>query len=325
MKKTLKDTYVYKVLGLDNTVAACAKINAELDSRRVTGDRLDAILNDIKFKINYPTKIRIMDELKNGTIVFVDEPEANALPAWLYGSAGGQVRAVVNLFGKVRTGRDGQMQFNVREVFALAQIGFTIKEFYLKEKAVTQNMMMSKLAVVIYERMIYRVLDTLYSLDIGPAWLRTQVKLEIRFFATQYLLEKPDDDAIYKFVAMDLAKALGTSPEQLIAQVASSKTEGDPVDPATGMFVKYSSIPNLIKHLQNANPILKDLDTTTFLRKYIMMYGEKALLMLESYSYFLALIMSVTLSGNIVKDFGLEAVVGKEGVSMYNTFFDLTR
>jgi len=68
MKKSLKDTYVYKVLDLEKTVAGCAKINNDIASYALKGDQLDAIVNDIKYKINFPAKIRILDELKSGSL-----------------------------------------------------------------------------------------------------------------------------------------------------------------------------------------------------------------------------------------------------------------
>jgi hypothetical protein len=311
-------------LGLDRTVTHCAAINGKLAEHAIKGDALEAIINEIKYKISYPAKIRLIDDLKSGAIVLIDAPQAAAIPAWLCGDGHGGVKAtVVNLFGKIKSGKDGQVQFNVREVFALAQMGMVIREFFTKESKITYNQFMSKLSVAIYERMIYRVLDVLYSLDIGPDWLRTQVKLELRWFATTYMLEKDRDDSIFKFMLQDIAKAKGVTIDHLIAQ-AASKNDQTGLD-EHGNEIKYQSLPKLIEFLQRLNPILKDLDISSFLRKFIMMYGEKALLALENYSYFLAIVMSVSVSGNIVKDFGLEPVIGKEGIQLYTTFFDLTK
>lgn len=320
MKKQLKDTYVYQVLGLDGTVANAGKINGDLANYALGSDHMEAIISEIKYKINFPSKVRLIEELKAGTIVLINTPEAVAIPAWLKGDGHGGVKcAVVNLFGKVKD-KDGVIQFNSREVFALAQTGMIIKDFYLKEARVTSNVTMTKMTVAIYERMMYRVLDVLYSLDVGPMWLRNRVRFELRAFCALYMLEKDINDSIMTHIMQDIAQAGKTTVGAINAAAAKHYDEHGPKESP-----EYQSLPGLMKHLSEMNPVLKDLDITAFLRKFIMMYGEKALLMIESYSYFLALSMSVTVSGNIVKDFALESVIGKEGVNEYNTFFAITR
>jgi hypothetical protein len=323
MKKSLKDTYIYGVLGLDRVVPNCAAINAKLAERAIKGDALDAIINEIKYKISYPAKVRLIEDLKSGAIVLVDAHEAAAIPTWLCGDGHGGVKAtVVNVFGKAKTNKDGQIQFNVREIFALAQMGLVIREFFTKESKIVFNQFMSKLSVVIFERMMYRVLDVLYSLDIGPSWLRNRVKIHLRFFALSYLLEKDSkNDSIYNFVLQDIAKQQGVTIDHLVAENRDNTAGVD----EHGNEVMYSSLPGLIEGLNKLNPILKDLDIATFLRKFIMMYGEKALLSLENYSYFLAIMMSVSVSGNVVKDFSMESVIGKEGIQLYTTFFDVVK
>jgi hypothetical protein len=320
MKKQLKDTYVYQVLGLDGTVANAAKINNDLASYALPSDQLDAIINEIKYKISFPAKIRLIEELKAGAIVLINTPEATAIPAWLKGDGHGGVKAaVVNLFGKVKD-KDGMIQFNSREVFALAQTGMVIKDFYLKESRITSNVSLTKMTVAIYERMMYRVLDVLYSLDVGPMWLRNRVRYELRVFCALYMLEKDVGDSIMTHILQDIAQANKTTVASITASATQHYDEHGPKSSP-----QYESLPGLMKYLSEMNPVLKDLDITAFLRKFIMMYGEKALLMIESYSYFLALSMSVTVTGNIVKDFALEPVIGKDGVNEYNVFFGITR
>lgn len=322
MKKSIRDTYVYKVLDLETTVKNCGTVNSNLAKYAIGKDIVEAILSEMKFKISFPMKQLIIDEIRSGRITLVDTEVVTALPTWMISADGVSIKtAVVNLFGKIKIREDGTAQFNVREVFALAVIALTVREFYAKESKIVNNLQVTKLAVTIYERMMYRVLDVLYSLDVGPEWLRVAVKVDLRMFAAYYLMEKRFEtvtnyDNIYNFIIKDLVKHM--DPAQFIARL-------DPSGSAMDMS-RFASLPNFIEQrLAKMHPILKDLDTTTFLRKFIMMYGEKALLMIENYQYFLAYIFSVTLSGNIVKDFALETPVGKEGIQLYNAYFDLVK
>ena len=322
MKKSIRDTYVYKVLDLETTVKNCGTVNSSLDKHALSKDVVEAILSEMKFKISFPSKQLVIDEIKAGRITLVDTPLVSSLPTWMITADGVTIKtAVVNLFGKIKIREDGTAQFNVREVFALAVIALTVREFYLKEAKIVNNLNITKLAVAIYERMFYRVLDVLFSLDVGPEWLRNSVKVDIRLFAASYLMEKrfnsvSDYDNVYNYILKDVLR--NVDPAQYLAKVAAGG--GQVFDSE-----KYSSLPVFIERLSKVHPILKDLDVSMFLRKFIMMYGEKALLMIENYQYFLAYVFSVTLSGNIVKDFALEAPVGKEGIQLYNAYFELVR
>ena len=320
MKKTIKDTYVFKVLDLASTVENCSKVNSDLGKYALDKDIVDAICNDIKFKVTFPSRQMIIDEIKADKITFVDTEFVRNIPTWMISNDGVSIKtAVVNLFGKIKVKDDGTAQFNSREIFALSIIAVAVREFYLKEAKILNNIQLTKYALVIYERMMYKVLDVLYSLDVAPIWLRTYVRADLRIFAAYYLLEKKFEstsnyDNIYNFIIKDLLPD-GTDPTQFLARLGGQ----------TFNATKYSSLEEYLKNLSSYNPILKDLDITAFLRKFVLMYGEKALLMIENYQYFLAYILSVTLSGNIVKDFAFEGPVGKEGVLLYNTFFDLIR
>ena len=113
MKRSIKDTYVYKVLDLESTVKSCGEINADLDKYKLNQDIVDAILNEFKFKISFPAKIRIIEEIKAGKITFVDTPAVANLPTWLISRDGVSIQtAVVNLFGKIKVKEDGTAQFN---------------------------------------------------------------------------------------------------------------------------------------------------------------------------------------------------------------------
>jgi hypothetical protein len=314
MQKTIRDTYIYKVLDLESTIKNCGSVNSNIDKYTLKQEILDAILNDFKFKISFPAKVRVIEEIKSGRITLVDTEMVTALPTWMVSDDGIRIKtAIVNLFGKIKVKDDGTAQFNSREIFSLVIIALTVKDFYQNEAKVLNNLQISKLAVIIYDRIMYRVLDTLYSLDIGPLHVRELVHVALRFFMLSFLMEKKfvsanNYDNLYNYVLSDLTK----DPQKVISNSIVAMDE-------------YKDFPTFISNLSIINPILKDLDIAAFLRKFIMMYGEKALLMIENYQYFLAYIFSVTLNGNIIKDFALETPIGKEGILLYNAYFDLMK
>ena len=315
MKKTIRDTYIYDVLGLEKAVANCAKVNAHLEKHALPAALVDAISSEIRYKISVPGRNLILEDLRNGNLTLVDTPEVSSIPTWMLAEDGKIKTAVVNLFGRLRRNPGGDTAtFNVREVFALCLIAETVRRFYEKENKVVFNMQLTKLSAIIYTRMVYRVLDTLYSLDIAPEWVRNRVRANIGFFFLYHLMEKrlnskDDYDASYDAILTLIpnGKNLASLPIDDLGQE------------------NYSDLKTFIGALARIHPSLKDLDVTIFLRKFIMMYGEKALLMLESYPYFLAYVFSVSIGGNILKDFALDKTVDKEGIQAYNIFFDLVQ
>lgn len=318
MKKNIRNTFVYKVLNLENTIQKCANINSDLQGHAIPNEIVDAILNEIKFKISVPMKSRIMEEIKSGKIVIVDSPEASSLQTWMISDGkGGISHAVVNIFGKIRIGKDNLAHFSIREIFALCILGAAVKGFYEKEPKILNSLTITKSAAAIYERMFYRVLDTLYAVDVGNASLASNVRILIRIFFASFLLEKKFDiatnqsDSYIDYVIAAYSPIKAPSDPQSYFTLA----DGNPVE----------SLESFIVFLSKSHSIFKDLDITQFIRKFLMMYGEKALLMLENYQYFLGYAMTVTVSGNIVKDFALEPCIGKEGIPLYNNFFDLLK
>lgn len=318
MKKNIRNTYVYKILNLENTVEKCAKINANLQGTAIANETIDAILNEMKFKISVPMKAKIIEDIKNGKIVLVDSPEAASLQTWMISDGSGGIKhAVVNIFGKIRTGKDGLDHFSIREVFALCVLGVTVRGFYEKEAKILNNLTITKYAAAIYERMFYRVLDTLYAIDVGGSQMTATIKLLIRIFFVNFLLEKKFDiatnekDSYIDYILSHYAPMNIPSDPQSYFKAE----DGNPLE----------SLPSFIDYLRRSHSIFKDLDATQFLRKFLMMYGEKALLMIENYQYFLGYVMTVTVSGNVVKDFALEPVIGKEGIPLYNAYFDLLK
>jgi hypothetical protein len=323
MKKTLKDMYVYDVLGLDRVVPKCAEVNQNLDKAGLPPALVEAISGDIRYKISLPGKNLVLDELKTGSLVLVDSAETASVPTWMVMKDGKISKAVVNLFGRIRR-KDGDetAQYNVREVYAACILAMTVRKFYENETRVVHNLKMTVQASVIWTRMVYRVLDTLYSVDVAPSWVGGVVRAQLAMFFLHYVAEKEirsakDYDASFDSVLNVIAKAQHVKVSDVIAKgaVADGQEFLDYVEE------NWGSLKGLMNKLSQVHPVLKDLDITTFLRKFIMMYGEKSLLMLESYAYFLGFCFTVTAGGNLVKDFALQSAVDKEGVDLYNAFF----
>lgn len=320
MKKSIRDTYVYKVLGLETSLQNCSSINKDLASYELSKLHIEQIVNDFKFKVNIPQKNRVIDGIKSGAITIINTEKVNNIPTWLVGDGHGAIKtAVSNIFSKTKVrSNDEPLVYNPREIFAQVQLASNLRDFYLKENKILSSNILSSATIFIYTEMVYKVLDVLYSLNVGQDWLKSYVRIHIALFVTSYLLERtnPNDSLFenYKQQISRLSKSVVTGLDNL-ENVSASYS-----------YTKPDAIVELTKNISMLSPILKDLDITIFLRKFIMMYGESALMMLENYQYFLAYILSASISGNLVKDFNFESVMGtKKGADVYVLFMNLTQ
>jgi hypothetical protein len=307
MKKTLADTYVYKVLQMENYIENIKNLGTKgIEKHALSKSQLDNILNDFRFKINnLSTKAPIINQIQDGKMLLITA-ENLYLPSWGQISTPGRVdRTIVNLFGKVKIKDNYSLSFNPREVFAVAQIGYFLSSFYENEKKIVGNTNIIQNATEVYMRVFYRILDTLYSVDSASSQGMVTRYLICKFFLI-YVMEKDNDESTSELAFRPL-RGLDHLPR--LKTAIGTETE-----------LMYSSLPEFIKALPSYVPILKDLDLSSFLRKFLLSYGEKALLMIENLNYFIALIGSSVISGGYVKDFTLESSIGNEGINLYNQF-----
>ena len=62
-----------------------------------------------------------------------------------------------------------------------------------------------------------------------------------------------------------------------------------------------------------------------YLKKAIMMYGERSLLMFDNFTYFLGYIISTVSSGNLVRDYAFDSFSNRDAIQIYNTFMDAVK
>ena len=308
MKKSIRDSFFYVPLGIESYLNNIQKV--DVDKVKLKGNVLENIINEFKFKINFSSKPFIISQIVNDKLVFVNEPNLY-LPAWLKVTTPGTVdKTVVNLFGKVKLKDFDGINFAPREVYGLAQIGYFLSKFYENESKILHNQHILMNAMTVYMRVFFRVLDVLYSVDVSASNGMVCRYLINKFFLI-YLYEKQNNEN---------TDELAFRPIKNLDSLARIKTSigTEPAD-------MYDSLQNFINTLSLIIPNLKDLDISSFSRKVVLMYGEKAILMLENLNYLLAIIGSSTMGTGYIKDYVMESLLGKEAIEVYNNFINTTR
>ena len=320
MNKSIRDTYVFKALSLESTIESCAQVNANPMSYSIPKESVEQVYNELKFKIGQSVKNKIMEEIKDGKIIIIDSLECAALQTWLIADGKGGIKhSVVNAFGKIKIKPDGSSQFNARDIFALCLLSVAVEGFFAKESKVLNSLALTKIAADIYTRMFIKVIDTMYSIRTAQK-VSSMTEVLIRLFFGSYVLEKKFDiqtdqmDNTFTYILNN--RNTGLQGIDITPRKLFGTNDGNPLQ----------DLESFIKYLSTTTPLLRELDIGGFLRKVLMMYGEKALLMIENYQYFIAYIISSIVGGNLIKDFQIESSIGPaNATSFYNTYFDLLK
>lgn len=310
--KPLSSTYVYNVLKIEHYVDNIKSLNKQSIAKySLSRNQTENILNEFRYKINFSTKNYITEQIVNGKMILINAPNLY-LPSWAVISTPGVVDVTfVNLFGKLKIKEaNDSMSFNPREIYAITQIGYMLSKFYENEKKIVGNSNIVNLSTEIYMRLVYRILDSLYSIDSATSQGLVTRYMINKFFLIN-VLGKPNNDH-----TSDVA----FRPLRNVDHFTRLKTAIGNEEPDM-----YESLPKFIKALPKYVPLLKDLDIGSFLRKFLLTYGEKSLLAIENYNYFIAIVCSSVINGGYIKDFTVENALGKEAIQLYNLFTDTTR
>lgn len=310
MKKRISDTYVYKVLSLEKYIDNIAEISKDYGNATITKPQFDLLTNEFRYKINFSTRNAIMQRLLTNKMVIINK-ENLFLPAWCIRDPHGKVvKTFVNLFGKVKIKDQESMSFTPREVFGVCQIGYFIEKFYDNEARILNNQNITTYATEIYMRLMFRIIDSIYAIDSASNQAMVTRFLINKFFLVN-VLEKENNAT---------TDEMAFRPLKNMDHMTRLKTAIGNEDPTM-----YNSLEEFFAMLPNYVPVLKNLELSAVLRKYVLLYGEKSLLILENYYMFLAIISSSVISSGYIRDFAIEQFLGKEAISMYNLFIDMTK
>lgn len=316
MKHSLQDAYIYDLLDLNQTVAAIgSKITPNIDNYKISKDQLAAIVNDFKYKATGYGKERIISLIESGKLIFVEAPGIQ-LPAWCTQGPNGIV-CVCNLFGKVRKGREGNIVYQVKEIFGLAVVGYVIRSFYVNEKRIMFSNQLITLIGGFYTKMILRLLDIMFAISSHPGHVEFNgiAFVTARFFLRRVMEKESSIDQEVNNISSILRPinpAFGSSVQLVLDTVKDFPEDS------------YTSIDKFVKALAAYFPMLNRLEVNLLIRKMITLYGEKSVLMLESPQYLLAYSVSSMYSANLIKDFQMMSILGnQDGAKLVSTFFGL--
>lgn len=296
-----------------NQIIKNASVKNNLKNIVISRDTVDLKLLEeplgvIKKRMIFPSKSLILNSLKNGDLILIYNPLVK-LPKYFntFGKIDqGKLKSIVDISQFAHNGRDTEaLEIFPKTLFSLCQNGVVIDCLMKNWNKVTTNIGIVKNSSFIYSKLMSKIFDKLFAINIDPVKSDLIHFLLAKFFLVN-MCERIDNDTTDNVAYYSCFHK--TKLERIKQEEA---TLGDSI--YENLFVFFDAVSSL-----NG---MDDLNSRSFVENYARMYGESTILAIDNLSYFLSMIFSVVTSGNIAKDYIIESVVGKNVTEVYNEFF----
>jgi hypothetical protein len=310
MKKISDSALFRQVASNASVIQAVKDIHIERD--KVDIQKLDEPMNIINRRLPVATKGKTIQYLNNGSLVLINNPMVR-LPKYLntFGKAyGNKIVAIVDIGYYVNENKaTGMYDAYPKTLFNLMQNGMILLELVNNWNRYTNNMTILKNGAIVYSKLVGKVMDKLFAINID------NFKQDlINFFLAKFFLinmcDKVDSDTIDNIA---YHACLNRSSLKLIKE-EEVKFEDD----------AYQDIFKLFENIREVKG-MQDLNVRSFVENWARMYGESTLLALDYLPSFLSMVFGSVVAGNVSKDYIIESVAGKFISGMFTEFSKLLK
>ena len=310
--KLLRDTFIFKELNRSIDLANKMKqYSPVLDNLNKTSMEDD--LKVISRRFNFPTKNRVLNDLNNDRIIPVLNKERislpNSIPAYLYAFQGKPV-AIVNFTSYVSKNMETEEIFgDPRQMFALMQTGSILLGCREHWNTLVANQEICKVGCLCYAKLVSKVLDKLYAVNLDGYKADKVRYLAAKFFLIN-MLDKPDSEGV-KAIARTTCKTMTQNNIELFDQSIHENTFDD------------------LETFVNAIGILIDgcssINVRTFIRVWMQMYQPSTTLAMEYLPYFFHMLFSVSVGAHLNNEVIIDTLLGKDIDRLYNAVTNIIR
>ena len=307
--KGLSDTYLFRK---DEKVGKNFRENVkkiDWEKDLVDAEYFKNEIDIIKRRFSFTLKQQVINSYENKeiTTVFSDHVKLTRLvPIFLIKNRvlKDDITAVVNLesIGATKS-KQGEVRIDSKKLYGYLECSYISRELQKTERKFTMNGKIKKLSAECYVKLMRKVLDKLYAINLMPEKSDRISYLLAKFFLL-YVLEQPENDA-----TNDIAYACtsGNSPKKLMLS-----TDLD--------FPKenYESLETFFKALSEYFDVLNKLNLRVFLNEFMNLYGEDSIFVIENYQRLLEVIITSCIF-NIrgYRDQLVDSTINKDALDLY--------
>lgn len=296
----IQDTYAFKLFKVGEQLQKVNKNHEEISKKE-----LDAILYGLKYHLKVFGQQRYIDYVMNGTIRFTRA--ATIIPAWS-AQENGKIVTYVNINRYAILDEKGEVKsnINIRSIAGMMAVGIVQNIMLTKPTTLTTNIHLRAAAMNCYNRIIVRNLDMLFAISASPVYNKAISFLVNKYFLVALYGLPKDAPNLDNAAFNDGSKNISVTFESVKALLDRSNFNND---------VLEKSFDEFIMELIRVFPMLKGLSPLSFVRNMIIKLGELAPFILESYTYVLGVMLSVSLAANIVRDIRFTSIIDSNNIN----------
>ena len=296
-----------------------ARIIAEMGNPEiVTGsalpdDLMEEHLNVISRRYRFTNVQEIVDLARKERVVVTAYEKTQIppfIPSWLVYNTSRQVVAVVNAAPYTKIQKN-IIDIDTKRLFGLLMIGMLNLKLYGSNVKIVNNVPVLTTLTKIYTRMVMKVLDRNYSVNLDKVKSDQISYLVAKFFLIN-VVGKTDNDTVKSIAANCCTKGVATQQQIL-------STEDNFSIRFENISVFYDT------DLPSAFSILNEMTLRGVLESYCKMYGDFNFLSLEYFYNFVAFVMTSFTSSNFGNDALLQSVAGNELDSAFRLVNNIVR
>jgi len=307
--KSISDTYLFRKE--EKVGKAFRESVKKIDWKEdvVPADYFRNEIDIIKRRFSFTLKQQVINAYENNEIscIYPNYTKITRLVPIFFSKAlvSNDISSIVNLesIGGTKT-KQGEVRIENKKLYGYLETSFISRELKKMERKFTTNTKIKKLSTVCYVKLMRKVLDKLFAVNLLPEKSDRISYLLAKFFLL-YVLELPENE-----MTNDIAYSCtsGDTPKKLMLS-----TDLD--------FPKenYESLEKFFKELSEYFDVLKKLNLRTFTVEFINLYGEDSMFAIESYQRLLEVIItSCIFNVRGYKDQLVDSVINKDAVDLYN-------
>ena len=312
--KKLSECFLYNSINASARTRILAEMGNQslLSSSTMPEDVINEHLAVITRRYKFSNVIRIVETIRENKIIPLVYEKTQIppfIPCWLVYNSEKEVVAVVNAAPYTKVQKN-VFDIETKRFFGLMELGYVYLKTYGAQVRIMHNTPLLKSLAKIYTRMVMKVLDRNYSVNLDPI-KSDQISYLIAKFFLNTVVGKEENETTRAIASSCCIKGIATQ-NQLLATEDS-------------YTINFTIDSFFERDMPSAFNILSDMTLRGIVESYCKMYGDFNFLSLEFFPAFLSFVVTSATSSNFGNDALMQSVAGNEldsAFRMVNTVFN---
>lgn len=304
--KKITDSAVFNQFNSATNIIKTIKNLSNTSSDIIKQEDLPNEFSTINRRINFGTKGKIIECLEKERIIMIND-ENNRLPKYL-STVGVLKNNKITMLVNLNPYMNSKKEIYAKTLFGLLQNSLISLELSEHWNRYTMHIEFIKNTSLAYSRMITKILDKMFAIDIDSF----KSDLLSFVFAKFFLITMCDKES-------------GDIINNIAHRSCFNKTNLNVLldeEEVLGGEAIYDDIFKLFEALKHEKG-LESISIREFINQFARTYGEAAILSLDYLPTFLHTIFSAAINASLVKDNIIEVVAGRNAMKAYSEFIKL--